>query len=407
MNISQTIFSFRDNKTASFPFRVNDSDDFITTNNEKHRCNIFTSNAKTPLNNNNNEIKKHDSSLFELEYKQPSLDSNNVINDNLFYTFKDSGVNNNKLRIKFQTNIFIPEPFMEQQINAKIRDMNMNKEQKEKYFLETKEMCDKINLVRDKIMLKPNERRRHLKRKIMLEIKNKEESNETLKTGRKKKSDGTIRFHNKYSLDNLFNKAKNMINKSLIEFINILINAIYSKEQIKRMFLELNIEKKKSNPKLMKVIKDNQYDFIKDKKKSSDILKLLTFTVKEYLCNELSTKYTNLPNDYNEKVIEWILKDDNNKIIFDFIFNKLKIEDWVDIFLYNKKLKDCYFFNSLDLATQKIIKENIIGIDYYFEEIYSDNKGNIDKDYFHCLLLLIYNLRRYILIKEKRNCPKK
>ena len=241
----------------------------------------------------------------------------------------------------------------------------------------------------------------------MLEIKNKEESNETLKTGRKKKSDGTIRFHNKYSLDNLFNKAKNMINKSLIEFINILINAIYSKEQIKRMFLELNIEKKKSNPKLMKVIKDNQYDFIKDKKKSRDILKLLAFTVKEYLCNELSTKYTNLPNDYNEKVIEWILKDDNNKIIFDFIFNKLKIEDWIDIFLYNKKLKDCSFFNSLDLVTQKIIKENIIGIDYYFEEIYSDNNGNIDKDYFHCLLLLIYNLRRYILIKEKRNCQKK
>ena len=407
MNISQTIFSFRDDKTASFYFKKNDSDDFITTNNEKHRSNNLITNAKTPLNNNNNEIKKHDSSLFELEYQQPSLDSNNVINDNLFYTFKDSRGNNNKLRVKFQTDIFISEPFMEQQINAKIRDMNMNKEQKEKYFLETKEICDKINLVRDKIMLKPNERRRHLKRKIMLEIKNKEESNETLKTGRKKKSDGTIRFHNKYSLDNLFNKAKNMINKSLIEFINILINAIYSKEKIKRMFLELNIEKKKSNPKLMKVIKDNQYDFIKDKKKSSDILKLLTFTVKEYLCNELSTKYTNLPNDYNEKVIAWLLKDDNNKIIFDFIFNKLKIEDWVDIFLYNKKLKDCYFFNSLDLVTQKIIKENIIGIDYYFEEIYSDNKGNIDKDYFHCLLLLIYNLRRYILIKEKRNCPKK
>ena len=235
MKISQTIFSFRDNKTITFPFRVNDSDDFITTNNEKHRSNIFITNVKTSL-NNNNEIKKYPPSLFELEYQQPSLDSNNVINDNLFYTFKVSGGNNNKLRVKFQTDIFIPEPFMEQQINAKMRDMNMTKEQKEKYFLETKEICDKINLVRDKIMLKPNERRRHLKRKSILVIKNKEESNETLKTGRKKKSDGTIRFHNKYSLDNLFNKAKNMINKSLIEFINILINAIYSNEQIKRMF---------------------------------------------------------------------------------------------------------------------------------------------------------------------------
>ena len=41
MNISQTIFSFRDDKTASFYFKKNDSDDFITTNNEKHRSNIF------------------------------------------------------------------------------------------------------------------------------------------------------------------------------------------------------------------------------------------------------------------------------------------------------------------------------------------------------------------------------
>ena len=64
MNISQTIFSFRDNKTITFPFRVNDSDDFITTNNEKQLSNNFITNAKTPLNNNNNEIKKCPPSLF-------------------------------------------------------------------------------------------------------------------------------------------------------------------------------------------------------------------------------------------------------------------------------------------------------------------------------------------------------
>ena len=321
----------------------------------------------------------------------------------------DSSIDtDNKTKILFEVNTLIPDPFLEYQINAIIRTMDINKEQKEKYFLETKEICDKIYLVRDKIMLKKNERRRHLKRKNgVFENKNKDESNETIKIGRKKKSDGSIRFHNKYSLDNLFNKAKNMINKSLIEFINILINKIYTKEKIKRMFLELNIEKKKSNSKLIKVIKDNQYNFIKDKKKSSDILKLFSLTIKEYLCNEISTKYTNLPSDYNEKVIKWILKDDKNKEISDFIFNKLKIEDWVDIFLYRKKLKDYFAFNSINQNSQKIIKENIIGIDYYFQEIYLDNKGNADKEYFHCFLLLIYNLRRYVMIKEKRNCQKK
>ena len=403
MNISQTLSSFREGKITSFPYKINDSEDLISNNEKIHSNN----NSKTPL-NNNNDIKKYPFSLFELDYQQSPSYYNNTINDNLFYSFKESGSDNNKLRIKFQTDIIIPEPFMEQQINAKIRIMNMNKEQKEKYFLETKEICDKIYLVRDKIMLKKNERRRHLKRKNgVFENKNKDESNETIKTGRKKKSDGTNRFHNKYSLDNLFNKAKNMINKSLIEFINILINKIYTKEKIKRMFLELNIEKKKSNSKLIKVIKDNQYNFIKDKKKSSDILKLFSLTIKEYLCNEISTKYTNLPSDYNEKVIKWILKDDKNKEISDFIFNKLKIEDWVDIFLYRKKLKDYFAFNSINQNSQKIIKENIIGIDYYFQEIYLDNKGNADKEYFHCFLLLIYNLRRYIMIKEKRNCQKK
>ena len=172
------------------------------------------------------------------------------------------------------------------------------------------------------------------------------------------------------------------------------------------MFLELNIERKKSNSKLIKVIKDNQYDFIKDKKKSSDILKLFSSTVKEYLCNKLSTKYLNLPNDYNEKVIIWLLGDDNYKNIFEFIFNKLIIEDWVDIFLYKKKLKDYFGFNTMNQTDKKIVKENLFGIDYYFDEIYLDNKGNIDKVYFHCFLLLIYNIKRYILIKEKRNCQR-
>jgi len=314
----------------------------------------------------------------------------------------------NKTKAIFQVNDFIPEPFLEHQINAIIRIMNINKVEKEKYFLETKDLSNKIYLVRNKIMLKPNERRKHLKRKnIQLKSKNKEEAKVTTKTGRKKKSDGTVRYHNKYSPDNLFSKTKNIINKSLIEFINILINNIYTREKIKMMFLELNIKRKKFNSKLIKVIKNNQYNFIKDKKKNVDIFKLFTLTVKEYLCNEISTKYKKLPYNYNEKVITWLLKDDNNKNIFDFIFNKLKIEEWVDIFLYKNKLKGSFDFNLINQNSQKIIKENIIGIDYYFKEIYLDNKGNADKDYFHCFLLLMYNLRRYIMIKEKRNCQKK
>ena len=399
MTLNQIYFNFIDNQRSLLSLFKYDFSDLQINEEENSENNMMLNQG----NLGNNFLEINPFSQMEEEVFSSSLPTG----DNIMKI--DSSIDtDNKTKILFEVNTLIPDPFLEYQINVIIRLMDINKEQKEKYYLETKEICDKIYLVRDKIMLKKNERRRHLKRKNgVFENKNKDESNETIKTGRKKKSDGTNRFHNKYSLDNLFNKAKNMINKSLIEFINILINKIYTKEKIKRMFLELNIEKKKSNSKLIKVIKDNQYNFIKDKKKSSDILKLFSLTIKEYLCNEISTKYTNLPSDYNEKVIKWILKDDKNKEISDFIFNKLKIEDWVDIFLYRKKLKDYFAFNSINQNSQKIIKENIIGIDYYFQEIYLDNKGNADKEYFHCFLLLIYNLRRYIMIKEKRNYQKK
>ena len=404
---NQIDFNFIDNKNSLLSLFKYDFEDLKIKAEENSEDNYFFS----PEYLSNNFININPFSQPEGDINPLSLSTEeNLMNIEAprYYFLESDTTNNNKTKIRFQVNVFIPEPFLEYQINAIIRTMDINKEQKEKYFLETKEIYDKVYLVRNKIMLKPNERRRHLKEKYsQFESIDKVETNEMIKTGRKKKSDGTIRFHNKYSLDNLFNKAKNLINKSLIEFINIIINNIYTKKQIKVMFIELNIEKKKSNSKLIKVIKDNEYNFLKDKKKSNDILKLFSLTVKEYLCNEISTKYTNLPNDYNEKVIKWLLKDVNNKEIFDFIFNRLKIEDWIDIFLYQKKLKDFFGFNSINKNSQKIIKENIIGIDYYFNEIYLDNQGNEDKAYFHCFLLLIYNLRRYILIKEKRNCSKK
>ena len=402
MTINHIDFSSIDNKNSFFSIFKYNFQDLEIDEEENSENNLLFN----PGNLGNNFLNINSFPLMEKDiFSSPlPIESNKMKIDTSKNNFKEMETNN-KTKVLFQVNIFVPEPFLENQINAIIRIMNINKEQKRKYFLETKEINNNIYLVKNKIMLKPNERIRHLKAKnVIFENKNKDETNETIKTGRKKKFDSSIRFHNKYSLDNLFNKAKNVINKSLIEFINILINNIYSKEKIKIMFLKLNIERKKSNSKLIKVIKDNQYDFIKDKKKSSDILKLFSSTVKEYLCNKLSTKYLNLPNNYNEKVIIWLLGDDNYKNIFEFIFNKLIIEDWVDIFLYKKKLKDCFGFNTMKKTDQQIIKENLIGIDYYFDEIYLDNKGNINKVYFHCLLLLIYNVKRYILIKEKRNC---
>ena len=231
MTINHIDFSSIDNKNSFFSIFKYNFKDFEIDEEENSENNLLFN----PLNLNNNFLNINSFPQMEKDiFSSPlPIESNKMKIETSKNNFKEFETNN-KTKVLFQVNIFVPEPFLENQINAIIRIMNIDKEQKRKYFLETKEINNKIYLVKNKIMLKPNERIRHLKAKnVIFENKSKDETNETIKTGRKKKFDSSIRFHNKYSLDNLFNKAKNVINKSLIEFINILINNIYSKEKIK------------------------------------------------------------------------------------------------------------------------------------------------------------------------------
>ena len=69
-------------------------------------------------------------------------------------------------------------------------------------------------------------------------------------------------------------------------------------------------------------------------------------------------------------------------------------------------MKDIFRYNSLVKDRQNTIKKSLVIIDHYSEDIYKDKKDNIDKYYFHWFLLLIYNLRRLILIREKSNTKK-
>ena len=50
-------------------------------------------------------------------------------------------------------------------------------------------------------------------------------------------------------------------------------------------------------------------------------------------------KYTksNYPSNFNELILDKILKDEVNKDILNFILNDLLIKDWLEIFLYKKK----------------------------------------------------------------------
>ena len=289
----------------------------------------------------------------------------------------------------FNIDKIAPKPFLEEEINNLIKKMNITKEMKIKYYLDSRNTCDKNERIKEKILLNCNERRKKMKKKI------KEESN--VKPGRKKKDDKSAKGHDRYSPDNLTNKIKNFTYRSLVLFINKVINSLYNKKQLNKIFCSLNLPKIVSNPKLIKVIKDNDYGLISYKIKKDENLEIIESTIKKLLSKKISKKYVNIPDNYNELIINKIFEDQHNKEIFNFIFNHLKFEDWLDIFIYKKDLNDFVNYNVLDKNQKNIIKNNLVRIDYYFPQLYKDNKT-----YFHCFIILIYNFVRFLMIKERR-----
>ena len=182
---NQIDFNFIDNKNNLLSLFKYDFEDLKIKAEENSEDNYFFS----PEYLSNNFININPFSEPEGDINPLSLSTEeNLMNIEAprYYFLESDTTNNNKTKIRFQVNVFIPEPFLEYQINAIIRTMDINKEQKEKYFLETKEIYDKVYLVRNKIMLKPNERRRNLKEKYsQFESIDKVETNEMIKTGRK------------------------------------------------------------------------------------------------------------------------------------------------------------------------------------------------------------------------------
>ena len=297
---------------------------------------------------------------------------------------------NPKAKPIFITKKEIPKPILENNLIQIIKKMNINKETKINYISLLNQNCHKSEEIKEKVQLNPKGRRKKVIKKTKNDLK------KLSKSGRKKRNDITIRSHDRYSTDNLINKIKNMINISLVLFCNKIIISIYpNKSQIKQIFASTKLSKPIS---YKKVIKDINYSFIEDKKKADEILQLFNITIKDYLCQKISSKYANTPLNYNTIIINQLLLDENNKKIFEFLFNDLTIEDWYDIFIYQKELEDFIKFETLNFEQKRLLNENLVRIDNYLYEIYEK-----DKKYFHCIVILIYNLKRFLMIKEKRS----
>ena len=380
-----------------FNLSFNKRNDFFFSNYTNNDLDSSFNLDENSININNNQLISFDLNNFNTIFDENSLKNNNL------YMNPTQMINKAKpyfkiekyYRIEIEKDI--PKPFLEKDITKLFKKMNICKETKMKFISCINNPSTKKEEIKYKLLLNPRERRKKLNDKVKpkekKEIKFNNKSN--LKSGRKTKNDFSVRTHNKFSFDNMIDKIKNMINTSLVLFCNKIIKAIYTnEEQIIQIFSMAKISKEISRT---KIIKDIDYSFLANKRKGNEILELLNMTVKDYLSNKISLKYVNIPNEYNELIINQLLLDDNNKDIFVFLFN-IKIGDFFYVYIYQKDIKDFLEFNKLNSNHKRIIKNNLVRINDCLNKIVSK-----DETYFQCLVMLIYNFRRFLMNQERRN----
>ena len=360
-------------------------------------------NVKHPIEEENNLLVSDDFPLYK-SFNPISINLDNFYNNSFYDNFKPIYGKGKELQKKNKNNsLFLiiketPPVLLKKDISYFLRNkMNLSKKIKDildnKYYLKNNAI---ENIMKQLIN---NESTKN--KKLNKEIDNANKK----KLGRKTINDETIRIHNKYSSDNIINKIKTILKKHIIIFVNNIIKSLYTSKQIKSILLELDFPINK----VSELIKDVDYKSIAHKKKKMENLMLLTYTLKDFLSFDLSGRYKAITqkkgqfSKNNQKIMkEYLLKDDKNNAIFNFVLNNLKFEDFLDLFIHTKELSDFPSFNSLNGSEKKIIEKCLVRIESYLKKLYKEK----DYVYFICFLLLIYNYRRYFSIKAERNGKK-
>ena len=290
----------------------------------------------------------------------------------------------------------------EKDINNIIHSKNLNKEIKEKLYLDESISSKEIKQIWSELLF-PKKRRRD-KRKEKCFTKNIKDIKNNVRTnllGRKRKDDDSKRNRDRFDTYNITKKIKNKLIQYLILSINNLIQSLYSKEEINRILSELHLPRLKSSNKQFHVILKINHDIYAKRTKIDENLKFLGSTIGNCLSNDISKKYKEIPSNTNKLIISKLLQDENNKDIFDFIFNKLKIEDWLNIFTYQKELDD-YAKNSLNEQKLCIIRNSLIRIQQ-IDLIKNDEERKI----LYIAFVLLFIILKIFWTKKREETEKK
>jgi len=290
----------------------------------------------------------------------------------------------------------------EKDINNIIKSKNLKKEIKEKLYLDESTSSKEIKQVWDELLFpKKRNRDKGKEKRFTKNIKDIKNTIEIKLLGRKRKDDDSKRNRDRFDTYNITKKIKNKLIQYLILSINNLIQSLYSKEEINRILSELHLSRLKSSNKQFNVILKIKHDIYAKRTKIDENLKFLGSTIGNSLSNNISKKYKDIPSNTNRLIISRLLQDENNKDIFDFIFNKLNIEDWLNIFTYQKELDD-YAKNSLNEQKLCIIRNSLIRIEQI--DLFKNDKES--KNFIHCFCIIIYNFKDFLDKKERRNRKK-
>ena len=177
---------------------------------------------------------------------------------------------------------------------------------------------------------------------------NKKNNKDTKKRGRKRKrediDDNDTKIHNKFSDDNLRKKCKNIVLKSILEFINKKIKEQYNNKighgKFKKELKILDQEKK------VKSTVSFEKSFINK-------------SLKEIFSGDISARFYNFPRNYNKLMIESLIEDIDEERRKYFI--KLFDITFIDCLKYFREDKEALNIGELNGLKQiSSIKEELI-----------------------------------------------
>ena len=224
--------------------------------------------------------------------------------------------------------------------------------------------------------------------------------NDPKKRGRKTKQDTSVREHTKNSEDNIIKKIKTKVIDTLLTFINNCINCFLSEEKIKSYVKIMKDIKDDREPEKENLLKFLDYKKTINETKRETNLQFFKMPLKDFLSIDISPKFSTYRKDSNKKIINELLKNEQDNEILMFILNDLTFEDFIDIYTRKKELKS---FPKLDVSKINLINYNFIYVESLLEEVH---KLNDENNYFSCFTSILYNLKRWFFIKQERKRTK-